>query len=107
MPTNSTGLRGRMVAGLALSLTAWWAATRSAQPPVPTAPASTAAVGRSVEANPASVPQATAQAVAAARSEDAAPIVGAVVGILQPPDRRALAPSVVTAAIAALIVSDR
>ena len=62
---------------------------------------------RSVEANPAGAPQATAQAVAAGRSEDAAPLVAAVVGILQPADRRALAPSVVTSAIAALAVPDR
>jgi hypothetical protein len=104
MPTNSSG---RMVAGLALGLATWGAATGWAQSPAPTFPASTAAVVRSVEANPASAPQATAQAVAAGRSEDAASIVGAVVSILQPADRRALAPSVVSAAIAALVVADR
>ena len=96
-----------MVAGLVLGLAAWGAATGWAQPPVSASPASTAEVVRSVDANPASAPQATAQAVAAGRSEDAAPIVGAVVGILQPADRRALAPSVVSAAIAALVVPDR
>ena len=95
------------MAGLVLGLVAWWVATVWAQSPVSPSPASTAEVVRSVDANPASAPQATAQAVAAGRSEDAAPIVGAVVGILQPADRRALAPSVVSAAIAALVVPDR
>jgi len=96
-----------MAVGLALGLTAWGAAAVWAQPPAPAIPASIAEVVRSIEANPASAPQATAQAVAAGRSEDAAPIVGAVVRILQPADRRSLAPSVVTAAIAALVAPDR
>src|SRR2546426_12406069 len=101
------GRGGRMMAGLVLGLVAWWVATVWAQSPVSPSPASTAEVVRSVEANPAGAPQATAQAVAAGRSEDAAPIVAAVVGILQPADRRALAPSLVTSAIAALAVPDR
>ncbi|PYM43454.1 MAG: hypothetical protein DME16_22580 [Candidatus Rokuibacteriota bacterium] len=107
MGITAIGLRGRTIAGLVLTLAAWSFATAGAQPPAPAAPLSTAEVVRSVEANPAGAPQATAQAVAAGRSEDAAPLVAAVVGILQPADRRALAPSVVTSAIAALAVPDR
>ena len=107
MGITAIGLRGRTIAALVLTLAAWSFATAGAQPPAPAAPLSTAEVVRSVEANPAGAPQATAQAVAAGRSEDAAPLVAAVVGILQPADRRALAPSVVTSAIAALAVPDR
>src|SRR6266852_5337864 len=55
-----------MAVGLALGLTAWGAAAVWAQPPAPAIPASIAEVVRSIEANPASAPQATAQAVALA-----------------------------------------
>lgn len=94
-------------AALALTLAAWPAADAWAQGRVPTSSVSTADIVRAVQANPVTAPQVTAEAVAAGNPENAGAIVGAVVGALQPTERRALSPQVVTSAIAALPAGQR
>lgn len=60
-----------------------------------------------VTSNPAAAPQLTAQEVAAGAPDNAAPIVGEMVGLLPSGQRLFLAPLVVSAAIATLVAPQR
>lgn len=92
-----------VLTAILLALPTWAApGTVSAQPA-----AKNQALIDAVTSNPSAAPQLTAQEVAAGAPDNAAPVVGDVVGVLPSGLRLSLAPRVVSAALAALAAPER
>lgn len=91
--------RAITLTALLLALSAWGV---PGNVPAQSPPPKNARLIDSVRSNPAESPRLTAQEVAAGSPDNAAPVVGDVVGVLPPGQLLSLAPRVVSAAIAAL-----